>query len=281
MGESETSVLELNEKIVSLDKKEIRNAILEAEEHLRGMVGSKTGKEFDEVCPLVHKFVDGAYVREIFMPKGVFVTSKIHKICHPYFVMKGDCSVLTDEGVVRIKAPYSGITQAGTKRILYMHEDTTWITVHVTEHTDLEKIEDEIIAKSFDELDNILPTEEEIKILTEEKFSIDDFRELTKVVIKEEKVGFWSDFTKEQQDLYTNSDWKAFSTSRGYTESEINNYEKWLAMTDMGIRQGHNVYELIIDLTMPAYEENIKRDTKGEIALTSHLPKRKKMEELI
>lgn len=156
------------EKIISLNEKSFRASIMSFEDGLKNQEGAVLGRESEEICPVRHKFVDGAYVREIFMPKGMLLTSKIHKICHPYFVMEGECSVLTDEGVVRIKAPYSGITKAGTKRILYMHEATTWITVHVTKHKNMDMIEDEIIAKDFDEFENRLPTEEDIKQLTGE-----------------------------------------------------------------------------------------------------------------
>lgn len=143
---------ETKDRIVKLDKATVRASILEFEKKLDAVPNSVKGKELDELCPLKHTFVDGAYIREIFMPKGVLITSKIHKICHPYFVMEGECSVLTDEGIIRIKAPYHGITQPGTKRILYMHENTRWITVHVTKEKDLAKIEEEIIAKSFEEI---------------------------------------------------------------------------------------------------------------------------------
>ena len=61
-------------------------------------------------------------------------------------------SVLTENGIQRIKAPYAGITKAGTKRVLFCHTEVEWITVHSTEKTDLKEIEDEIIAKTFDEL---------------------------------------------------------------------------------------------------------------------------------
>ena len=80
------------------------------------------------------------------------LTSKIHKTEHPYFVMKGDCSVMTDDKVIRIKAPYWGITKPGTKRILYMHEETVWITVHATKLKDPKEVEAEIIAKDFSEI---------------------------------------------------------------------------------------------------------------------------------
>lgn len=131
----------------------VRKRIVDFEKRFAAHPLSVKGEKLDKLCPLKHKFVDGAYIREIFMPKNTLITSAIHKICHPYFVMKGDCSVLTDEGVVRIKAPYSGITKPWTKRVLFMHEDTTWITVHITKHKDLKQIEEEIIAKNFDEME--------------------------------------------------------------------------------------------------------------------------------
>ena len=81
----------------------------------------------------------------------IFVT-KIHKKTHPYFILKGKVSVLTGDGVTVLQGPFSGITKAGTKRIIYTHEDTVWTTVHATNETDLVKLEDELIAKSFDEI---------------------------------------------------------------------------------------------------------------------------------
>ena len=123
--------------------------------HPKALVGDSP--EYLKVCPLKHTFVDGAYVRELFMPKGMLFVTKIHKVTHPYFLMKGDCSVLTEDGIKRIKAPFSGITKAGTKRIIYTHADTVWITVHTNPDNgeDLEKIEERHIAKTFDELNII------------------------------------------------------------------------------------------------------------------------------
>lgn len=123
----------------------VRNVIQATEDKMLKIPGAMVGDCF----PLKHIFADGCYVREITMPKGMLLTSKIHKVTHPYFVLKGDVSVLTEEGVVRIKAPFSGITKAGTKRILYIHEETIWTTVHVTKHKDIKKIEKQIIAKDY------------------------------------------------------------------------------------------------------------------------------------
>lgn len=126
---------------------EFRKSICEFEEHFKKLPCAFDGSEY----PLKHSFGKGCYVREINVPAGNMVITKIHKHDHPCFVLKGECSVFTEDGLKRIKAPTYFITPAGTKRVVYVHKDTVWVTVHVTNETDLEKIEDEIIAKSFEE----------------------------------------------------------------------------------------------------------------------------------
>ena len=110
--------------------------------------------QHNDCFPLKHIFGDNIYIREITMPPGQLITSKIHKFTHPYFVMKGKVSVVTEDGVIHIQAPYWGVTKAGTKRVLYIHEETVWITVHSNpkDEKDTCKIENYIVAKSFKDL---------------------------------------------------------------------------------------------------------------------------------
>lgn len=129
--------------------KSLITKMLEFESALGNMPDAKFG---DDACPLNHFFADNLYIRQMTAPKGMLNTSKLHKTNHPYFILKGDVSIVTGNGILRIKAPHFGITKAGTKRIVFFHEDTVWITVHSTNETDLKKIEDEVIAKSYDEL---------------------------------------------------------------------------------------------------------------------------------
>ena len=129
-------------------KKDIRGKILYVESKMRETPGCM----LDDCFPLKHTFADGMYIREIRVPAGNLIVTKIHKLTHPFFLLQGDCSILTEEGVKRIKAPYSGITPAGTKRIIYVHEDTIWTTVHATKEIELYKIENEIIAKTYKEM---------------------------------------------------------------------------------------------------------------------------------
>jgi quercetin dioxygenase-like cupin family protein len=108
--------------------------------------GALAGKETERLCPVKHSFGEGCYIREWNSPPDVLTISKVHKVAHPFFVLKGKVSVLTDQGVETIEAPYYGITPPGTKRALYTHTETQWVTVHVTEETDVDAIEKEIIA---------------------------------------------------------------------------------------------------------------------------------------
>tara|TARA_Y100000114_G_scaffold155520_1_gene179913 strand:- start:560 stop:1081 length:522 start_codon:yes stop_codon:yes gene_type:complete len=137
-----------------------RELIMEFEEQLVNLPGSygdpKTpgqNKVANKINPLKHTFADGLYIREIFMPKGQIISTGIHKKEHPYFILKGDISVLTDEGIKRIKAPYNGITKPGTKRLIYMHEDSVWITVHATDKSTPEEVLEDVVAKDFNDPD--------------------------------------------------------------------------------------------------------------------------------
>lgn len=97
--------------------------------------------------PVRHFFSPGVYAREIQIPKGAIVTGKIHKFSQLNILSKGDISVMTEDGIKRVQAPFTIVSPPGTKRIAYAHEDCVWTTIHGTDETDLEKIEDRFIAQ--------------------------------------------------------------------------------------------------------------------------------------
>ena len=104
-------------------------------------------------CPVVHRFTPGLYVREITMPKGSMITSMEHNTQHPFVISKGSVQVISEnEGPVTYTAPYCGITQPGTRRILRILEDTVWTTFHPTQETDIEKIAEEILVPHINPL---------------------------------------------------------------------------------------------------------------------------------
>lgn len=92
-----------------------------------------------------HYFAEGLYAREIFIPKGVLLTGKIHKTEHLNILSKGEITVWTEDGMKRLKSPYTLVSKPGTKRVGFAHEDTIWTTIHATKETDLEKLELELI----------------------------------------------------------------------------------------------------------------------------------------
>jgi hypothetical protein len=108
-----------------------------------------------DAFPVTHHFAPGVYAREMFLPADHTIIGKIHKHAHINIISKGRVKVSTEEGSEEIDAtdhPVTFTSLAGTKRAVYVIEDTIWTTIHVTTETDLEKIEDEIIAKSYDDL---------------------------------------------------------------------------------------------------------------------------------
>ena len=105
-----------------------------------------------ESCPVLHHFAPGAYAREMLLPKGMRVVGKIHKHAHINVISQGCVTVFTEhEGVLTLIAPYTFVSTPGTKRAVFVHEDTVWTTVHVTDKTNLADIEAEVIATEFED----------------------------------------------------------------------------------------------------------------------------------
>tara|TARA_R110000803_G_scaffold166897_1_gene230212 strand:+ start:2001 stop:2546 length:546 start_codon:yes stop_codon:yes gene_type:complete len=102
---------------------------------------------------VTHNFTDGQYIRKIVMPKNLLVSTKIHAKNHPFFIMEGEASIYSDKGVKRIKAPYHGITEAGTKRVLFVHEECTFITVHRTDCLTVDDVVNEVTVDDFSKLE--------------------------------------------------------------------------------------------------------------------------------
>lgn len=99
-----------------------------------------------------HRFSKGLYAREVLIPKGTIVVGKIHKYESLNILSQGDITILTEFGAKRIRAPYAVVSPPLTKRVGYAHEDTVWTTVHATDETDLEKLEDELICPTFPDM---------------------------------------------------------------------------------------------------------------------------------
>jgi hypothetical protein len=122
----------------------LREKILQLEDKMREQPGQI-------LIEPVHYFAEGLYAREITIPKGTLLTGKIHLFEHINIISKGDISVLTENGVKRIKAPATLISRPGIKRVGYAHEETVWTTIHACNEKDAEKAEKLLVVDTFEE----------------------------------------------------------------------------------------------------------------------------------
>lgn len=98
-----------------------------------------------------HYFAPGVCVRQLFVPKGVLLTGRIHKYDQVHFVLRGDISILIGDDIKRFKTSAIICSPAGSKRVAYAHEDTSWMMVLGTHETDIEKIENHFTAATEEE----------------------------------------------------------------------------------------------------------------------------------
>lgn len=106
-----------------------------------------------DMFPLKHSFSEGIYVREMFMQKGGLVIGKLYKISHTWFLLEGEITVATDEGVKHFIAPCYVHAPEGTKRVIQAVEDTIFVNVYPNPEniTDIAALEDMLTCKSYKE----------------------------------------------------------------------------------------------------------------------------------
>tara|TARA_R110000744_G_scaffold82977_2_gene162968 strand:+ start:244 stop:768 length:525 start_codon:yes stop_codon:yes gene_type:complete len=145
----------------------IRRKIFDIESSIKNNANPEYKSFFNDTenCPLKHYFSDGIYVREITIPAGMVIVGKIHKHRHPNFLLKGKVMVITEQkGEEIIEGPCFMMSEGGTKRALYAVTDLVWTTIHhnPTNTQDLNKIEDVVIAKNYDEYRKFIKSEDSV-----------------------------------------------------------------------------------------------------------------------
>jgi len=105
-------------------------------------------------APLKHWLAPGTYCREIHLTGGTVVVGRIHRHRHMNIISKGAVTVYTEFGYEHFEAPASFISEAGTKRVVWVHEDTIWTTIHPnpTDETNVSKLEEMFTAAEYAEL---------------------------------------------------------------------------------------------------------------------------------
>ena len=111
----------------------------------------------------VHHFSKDVYAREMRLKKDALIVGAIHRFENLNIISQGEVSIVSIDGIIRVKAPATFVASPGAKRVIYAHEDTVWTTIHGTGERDLAKIEDIFIAKNYDGIDGI--SDEEIDLI--------------------------------------------------------------------------------------------------------------------
>lgn len=106
--------------------------------------------------PVEHFFLNGMYTRKLFIPKGTVLVGKIHTKDCVNIVAKGDISVVTESGSMRVQAGFTLLSPAGIQKLGYAHEDTIFINVFRTDETDIDKIEADISCESYEALTGLV-----------------------------------------------------------------------------------------------------------------------------
>ena len=118
---------------LSLDSLALRDKVSLLEDEMR--------KHEQIEIPLRHYFSPGVYAREITIPAGTLLTGRVHLFSQLNILSGGEISVLTQDGMKRVCAPFTVVSPPGTKRIAYAHTECTWTTILATEEKDPDKIE--------------------------------------------------------------------------------------------------------------------------------------------
>lgn len=103
------------------------------------------------VIKIRHFFAKGVYGREMTLEKGDVFVGRTHTQSQINICSKGDVTIATENGTVRVKAPFTMVAPAGTKRAGFAHEDTVWTTILGTELTDPDVINDTLTTATFEE----------------------------------------------------------------------------------------------------------------------------------
>lgn len=131
--------------IAGLSREEIRELIADTERVLL---------TYPQVeVPIEHHFSKDVYGREMKLEQGTLIVGKIHRFENLNILSEGEVSVLSIDGVKRVKAPHTFVASPGAKRVIFAHTNVTWTTIHGTGERDVDKIEEQFIAKSYEEIE--------------------------------------------------------------------------------------------------------------------------------
>lgn len=112
--------------------------------------------------PIRHYFADGVYAREGDVPKGACFAGRVHLKAQINIISRGAILVLTEQGPIEMRAPFTMVNPPGAHRAAYALEDTTWTTIIAADEQD-----PEVIFRTY-----TVPTFEEFEVARDELMNI-------------------------------------------------------------------------------------------------------------
>lgn len=99
-------------------------------------------------CPVTHRFGPNIYIREVFIPAGVFSVGHRQKTEHLNVMLTGKVLFVKEDGTKELlEAPLTFVASQGRK-IGYILEDMIWQNIYSTDETDIEKLEEMFLDKT-------------------------------------------------------------------------------------------------------------------------------------
>ncbi len=130
--------------VKNADSFNCRAAIFRLEDYIKSIPGN--GIEASGITH-VHHFAPGIYAKEMIVPADVYITGMVHKTEHISIFLEGRMIVTEGEGNSReISAPIVELGRPGIKRVGYTVEPVRWITIHATNETDIETLDQMLLT---------------------------------------------------------------------------------------------------------------------------------------
>lgn len=102
---------------------------------------------------LRHYFADGVYGREGDLVAGTVFAGRVHHKSQVNIISKGAVVVLTETGVVEMRAPCTMVSPPGAQRAAYVLEDATWTTLIACDEVDPDVIFSKYTAPCFEDFE--------------------------------------------------------------------------------------------------------------------------------
>lgn len=102
--------------------------------------------------PLQHYHTSELYGRRIVVPALSVFTTKVHKTDHISIALRGCITIVDADGnKKKVTAPDVFVTPAGTQRVVYVHQEVEFMTVHPCKEQDINAIEKALTCNNMDE----------------------------------------------------------------------------------------------------------------------------------